>query len=230
MQVKMKRKNESQAQSGAKRKWNAQKEVSKNWPPFPLQEDGCYPGSKDPERIWCAFRALNWLIDVAIHQEEIERGAKGLWYSDLYREQYLSALEEAANIKRTWTGLLNINKLQTVPVADNTCRLKKEDFSNLRQWFQTVGDLVSGDIEEHEKQAIAIAEKDIQESEIQENGRADTTPDDLIDLCKAVELYHRSRAQLKRDIENNLIHDYRKIKNGKHWISKKEADNLYISK
>jgi len=55
-------------------------------------------------------------------------------------------------------------------------------------------------------------------------------PGDLIDLAKAVELYHRSRAQLKRDIEDDKIKDHRKIKKGKHWISKSEADNLYIPK
>ncbi len=55
-------------------------------------------------------------------------------------------------------------------------------------------------------------------------------PSDLIDLAKAVGLYHRSRAQIKRDINDGKIRDYRKIQTGKHWISKKEADNLYISK
>ena len=55
-------------------------------------------------------------------------------------------------------------------------------------------------------------------------------PSDLIDLAKAVELYHRSRAQLKRDIKGELITDYRKTERGKHWISRSEADNLYTPK
>ena len=38
----------------------------------------------------------------------------------------------------------------------------------------------------------------------------------------------RSRAQIKRDIEDGKPTDYRKIQNGKHWISKKEADSLYM--
>ena len=67
-------------------------------------------------------------------------------------------------------------------------------------------------------------------SKPQEKDGQSKTPDDLIDLAKAVELYHRSRAQLKRDIEDGKIKDHRKIKKGKHWISKSEADNLYILK
>ena len=62
-----------------------------------------------------------------------------------------------------------------------------------------------------------------------EDGQAET-PNDLIDLAKAVELYHRSRAQLKRDIEGDIVTDYRKTKKGKHWISRSQADNKYIPK
>lgn len=58
----------------------------------------------------------------------------------------------------------------------------------------------------------------------------DQIPRDLIDLAKAIGLYHRSRAQIKRDIKDGLITDYRKTENGKHWISRSEADSLYISK
>jgi hypothetical protein len=58
----------------------------------------------------------------------------------------------------------------------------------------------------------------------------DQIPRDRIDLAKAIGLYHRSRAQIKRDIKDGLITDYRKTKIGKHWISKSEADNMYIPK
>jgi len=64
----------------------------------------------------------------------------------------------------------------------------------------------------------------------QEQAGQGKKPSDLIDLAKAVSLYHRSRAQIKRDIEDGKIKDYRKIEKGKHWISKKEADDLYIPK
>jgi len=175
----MKRKNKSQAQSEAKRKWDVQKEVSNNWPPFPLKADCVYPGSKDPERIWCALKALNWLIDTAFRQKQLEHGAKGLYHSELYREQYVEALEEATDINVTWTGW-GI-KLPTVPVAYNTNRLKEGDFFDLRQWFQIVSDLVGADIKKREKQDISIVEKDIQESVPQQKAGQGKMDDIAID-------------------------------------------------
>ena len=56
------------------------------------------------------------------------------------------------------------------------------------------------------------------------------TPSDLIDLAKAVSEYHRSRAQLKRDIDSGKIKSYRKKTRGKHYISVSEANKLYLSK
>ncbi len=55
-------------------------------------------------------------------------------------------------------------------------------------------------------------------------------PDDLIDLAKAVSKFHRSRAQLKRDIDKGDIKSYRKKTKGKHYISESEANRLYLSK
>ncbi len=152
----MKRKNKSEMQSEAKRKWEAQKEASKNWPPFPLKVDCAYSGSQDPERILCAFEAVNWLIDVAFDQEHKERGVKGLWHSELYQEQYIEALREVADINITWTELGV--KLPTVLPANNTNRLNKEDFFDLRRWFEIVCQLVNADIQAHKLEAIGIAE------------------------------------------------------------------------
>ncbi len=71
--------------------------AAENWPPFPLDEEGCYPGSKDPNRIWCAWIALNWVIHVASGNEEaFALHYNNVWSVTMYEDQYMQALEDAA--------------------------------------------------------------------------------------------------------------------------------------
>jgi len=69
----------------------------------------------------------------------------------------------------------------------------------------------------------------VQKTPAKQNG-GQKIPDDLIDLAKAVSTFHRSRAQLKRDIDNKEIKSYRKKPKGKHYISESEANNIYLPK
>jgi len=146
----LKAENEKWAKS-EKEKFEAhQKYIKENWPPFPLNEDGCYPGSKDPVRISCAIDAMNWVIEVALSNAEYAKTHYvNIWSNEPYKEQYIEALKEAADIYSTWThwgfDLFNL------PKVENTNRPNKKDYFNLRDWFVDAFHLVEAELEKHER-------------------------------------------------------------------------------
>lgn len=111
---------------------------------------------------------------------------------------------------------------------------------SLASWFQWLvkaaycPEMMDDDRADFLETAIRFVQADIEtaytETKAQQTPEDTSTPSDLIDLAKAIEMVGRSRSQLKRDIKKQLIVDYRKNKRSKHIISEQAVRNKYLKR
>ena len=143
------------------------------WPPFPLEADGCYPGSKVVDRISIALLAMERLLQSALVDEDhYKEHFMVVWYEGRFAGQYLKALGEAVDIRGTWREYFGDQlDIPSVPMAENTNRPTQKDFFRLSEWFQVACQLVSGKIRERERELLEPLEPKVGGKENQGNGK-----------------------------------------------------------